>query len=710
MLRLFASIGALLYAFGCGGAAIQPGSLDHVHPSAGVPTQITQANFPGSVRLYHTLGADHPDRIGLRDQLIGQLALQSQALMDEGDYDAVVEHFAAMTELLLPIDFSRSDLPENLEPVARFVADHGSPRGEEAAVMSALLVLSRLRPDEETHQNEYRLIQRWGRNARRSLGGDIEAVSKLIEVWTEHADLTPSPEVLETAASLHSERRAAILAALESGADGFPLRLRSISPHLIRRAPLDVASIFLEHGIVEVAIERVEAMGDISGTEVRLLRTLRDARGGGRSGDDAILELAELFLTARPQVSFGLCRSGMQRNSDSPVFPTCLARVATVQERLADATAWYARAIELGPDQRALYDEALSQLDEFLEAGLFRGNPNEARLLARNADAILEARLERWPESAPPVARERLQFLVGMLEMNAGNTSAARSHLQASLEAGENSGALLQLGLLQERTGNVNEAARLYRRALDLTPHDQREGSARRAELLEHLGDAFLATGSRRQAIRMYREALSIWGDILPTIRGPASAMVYVRQGVLFDRIDAPEQAEQAFRRAMYAAPTWREPYAGILSHLVASRPNIDLANDVFRRAQRQLSLAPEWKVYFALWVKAVAGRDGAQVDPEVDRLLTDMAESSAWWGRLALFGAGELAYDTLLEEASGLGEQTEAHFYEGARLLAQGDLAGADALFRRVLETNMVSFYEFLMAKKLITKTGDSP
>ena len=59
--------------------------------------------------------------------------------------------------------------------------------------------------------------------------------------------------------------------------------------------------------------------------------------------------------------------------------------------------------------------------------------------------------------------------------------------------------------------------------------------------------------------------------------------------------------------------------------------------------------------------------------------------------------------YDDLLTVASSLGEETEALFYEGTRLYVGGDRDKATAQFQRVLDTNMVSFYEFEMARKLL-------
>ncbi len=91
------------------------------------------------------------------------------------------------------------------------------------------------------------------------------------------------------------------------------------------------------------------------------------------------------------------------------------------------------------------------------------------------------------------------------------------------------------------------------------------------------------------------------------------------------------KEAADAFELAMQAAPDNRETYAQILSYLVVAQPDPELAESIVQRAQRQLTLDPEWKTYFSLWAKAVAGRAHAASPGEVDRLLNRLARSEAW-------------------------------------------------------------------------------
>jgi hypothetical protein len=107
--------------------------------------------------------------------------------------------------------------------------------------------------------------------------------------------------------------------------------------------------------------------------------------------------------------------------------------------------------------------------------------------------------------------------------------------------------------------------------------------------------------------------------------------------------------------------------------------------------------------VYFTLWIQLITARAGQPPAEDHADLLRRLGDSSNWWGKLASFGAGGLDYAGLMSVASSIGEETEALYYEGSRLFIAGDRQAARDQFQRVLDTKMVSFFEYEMARKLI-------
>lgn len=693
----------LLVLVGCGG---QAGNL--AYGGAGGAPSITDENLHEMERAFWRMAPGDPARVAWRDALVAHRSAKSAEVIARGNYDEVVGHLAELTTLLTPSDVEAGRVPDALAPLARWVIEHGGRRGDEGRVMGALVLLAAIDGD-EAHRAERDRIAGWGRDARRRIENPIERYGELIQVWEQYEELAPAPEVLATLARLYVEQRDAIAGTFGAEGQGaraarrLSLRDLQLAPHLVRRAPLDVAAVYLRHGDLDHAIEHVRAMGDGGDMQAELVTILERARQHDDAGAHALDELARGFARARPNVAAAICRLGARRFPQDARFPLCLARVAIEEGEPARATGWYAEAVRLAPTDREAYDEALGRLGQMIEEGAMSSNPGQTRVIARHALEILDERIRRWPENTAPLERDALLLAIARAEMSHGNVAEARERLTASLAARETQEAHEALGLLLERTGQSREAADHYRRALDMVDGSGMEGTANRAELLEHLGDAFRQSGEARQAERMYRQSLELWDQLLSVVQGPRAAVVQVRRGVLLSRLEDLQAAEEAFVAAMEASPSWREPYAAILSHLVIAQPNLELAHRVLRRAQFQITLEPEWKVYFALWVQAIAARASAEPESDVVALFADASNGDSWSARLASFGRGQLDYDALLGAASSRGERAEAQFYQGARLLGSGDVEGARALFRQVLETGMVSYYEYVMAQELL-------
>ncbi|MGB8332358.1 MAG: tetratricopeptide repeat protein [Polyangiales bacterium] len=662
------------------------------------PEPIPQAEYPDAARRFMRMSPDDRERVELRDRLISTVLSQAQSLADVGDYEGTVREVRRLTTFVSPSEYAAGALPKYLEPVAKYIADQSGRLGDEGYALAANFMLQRLTGD-EVYQRRYDTVASWGRESRANLDTISEQYAGLISVWTDHANLTPAPEVLDTLAGLHIAGRDAVSA--ESAEDRH--RLGIAGERQLRLAPLNVAAVYLEYGDIKSAISRVESMGPGGELQLRLLDLLRTARTADEAGAAATFELGEGYRVARPEVAEGLCRASLLRFPQDYRFPTCMARVAADSEQFADSTAWYVIAIELAPEMIELYDEALDQLDEFIETRLTDPHPERSGALARGAETILAERQKRWPDSKPPIESNQLEFLIGMLEMNAGRADEAQQRFERSLQNDEDPAVLAQLGLLLERTGRPTEAARHYRRALELTPSDSLADDLRRAELRESLGNTARAEGNTGEMTAQYNRALKAWNEARGQVDGPTGALVEMRRGVLLDELGRHDEAVDAFQNAMSYAPQWRDVYATILSHLVTAEPDLELASTVWRRSQLHLTLPPEWKVYFTLWIQFITARAGRPPVQDHTELLRRLGGGANWWGKLASFGAGDLDYAGLMSVASSLGEETEALYYEGTQLYIAGDRDGARTQLQRVLDTKMVSFFEYEMARKLL-------
>ncbi|MCA9534743.1 MAG: hypothetical protein KC593_13720 [Myxococcales bacterium] len=671
---------------------------------------LDEASFPPTRRAFHGLQLDDPRRESDRARLFDYLDAVGRPLVAGDDYDALLEHFAACTDLLIPSDYEQGRVPASLAPVALRIVELGSPRGDEGPVLGALEVLRRIvieAPQDggRSAEEQYQQVAEWGRTSREALPDFMQRYSSLIDVWEVHARYSASPSVLDTLAQLHIDRRDFVLrAASETGMQGLLADYPPSLPLQIGRiAPIDVVAVYLRVGDVDGAIRKIREMGLRGRTEAQLLELLQAAQGRSTAGAEALVQLAEAYGRSRPETAQGICRRGLRDYPRDTRFPECLANVEATAEHFEDATAWYVVAIALDPENRSLYDEALAQLNEFIERGVFDEDPSSGRALTAHARRLLEERRRRFPSSPAPVTVAQIEFLAAMVELHGGNTDGAREHFLASLEAGPLNDVLREFGILETRLGNAAPAAELLRRALDHTLGESLEVNVQRAGLLHELGDAFHVARNSAQAQRMYRQALDLYDAALPQLSAQGLAFVQARRGVLLSKLGSPDAARAAFLAAVDASPLDREPYMVAMMQLTTATEDVALMRELYRRALLNLGLPPEWKVYFALWTQFVAQRAGEESGEEIDAVLARFARHTPWYGRLAAFGAGEIDGAALAAAAATAGQRAEAHFYAGARATAQGRVDEARAAYDAVFATGMVNYVEYQMGRALV-------
>ena len=291
-----------------------------------VPERIDASNAADSLRLYHGLPRDARGREGLRAALVDYFNREAGPIAESDDLDAIAQHVVTLIDLFTPDDLERGNVPDSLAPLARALVEKGQRLGREGRVLAGLRILRAIE-DSDALQAEYAEVATWGRDARANLSTGFERYSELIEVWDEHARLSPAPEVLHTLAELHVQRRDAIVEAFREGAQ-MMLRMGPLTNQVMRLAPLDVAAVYLRHGDLASAITHIRAMGDGGETEERLLRVLDRARGSDELAADALVELGEAYREVRPATGRGVCREGARRFREDARFPTCLARLA----------------------------------------------------------------------------------------------------------------------------------------------------------------------------------------------------------------------------------------------------------------------------------------------------------------------------------------------------------------------------------------------
>jgi len=692
----------LVLALGaCASAPVKPAVTPRL---VVVPARVTAQNFAETQRHFNSARPNTKEFEQLRAGLLEYLTEESQQVLAAGNYDDVLQHVSKVTALYSPEEIAEGHVPAMLEPLCRFILDEGEKRADEGSVLGALLLLHKLDPDSDAYESYYTRLKEWGISAREILPDPMGLEDELIRVWTRHAQIAPTPEVLSALARRHIEERARFVRRFQMAEGRFTLSAREFEH--IQNKSFDIAGVFLRFGDVASSLSHLKAAGAAGSLDARLIEQLEQSREEGQEGADALLGLAAApaYRLGDPDVSQGICELGTRAYPVDPRFLVCLGNLAATKEDVEGAVAFYSHAIELAPDDRGLRDAYLYDLYGLLTESAFEVKPTHVQAIADHLIATLSDRLSRWPDAAPPVPPSKLYLAVALAHMNAGQAAEAEARLRDSLRFEETMTAYYQLGNLLSRLGRTAEAAVEYQAAIRLVGDDDDLAVLdEKAELFERMGDAQRMAGKNAEALLAYKEGLALWDSMLPRLRGVQAGFAQVRRGVLLNRLQQHEEARKAFELALQDAPGMAETYKGILAHLVMMEPDQELALEVFRHAQNQLRLEPEWKVYLALWMQIVAGRGKVQVPEEALHTLEDYAGDSTWWAQLSAFGAGKLSYEELLQSASDPGQRAETAFYGGARQLLAGDVQAARALFEQVLVTRMVNFYEYLMAQELL-------
>ena len=207
------------------------------------------------------------------------------------------------------------------------------------------------------------------------------------------------------------------------------------------------------------------------------------------------------------------------------------------------------------------------------------------------------------------------------------------------------------------------------------------------------------ALGKDKEAEKTYRDAISAWESAaIPSELGPEKA---VRQGVIYDRLGNRSESQKRFRQAIREDPNRSETYNQLLSFLVIAG-RLEDAKEFFRLAYNQDRIEVMWKIYYSLWVEGLSLRQG-NGSFDLAREYLEFSRVNTWQGKLARFFSGKMTFEDLNKEAVNNGQRVEATYYSALMALGQGKKGDAEALFTKVIDSNLLGFFEYRMARSIL-------
>jgi tetratricopeptide (TPR) repeat protein len=282
-----------------------------------------------------------------------------------------------------------------------------------------------------------------------------------------------------------------------------------------------------------------------------------------------------------------------------------------------------------------------------------------------------------------------------------------------------------QLANLAVKRGDPQQAIVLLRQALDTRernapPEDTLPYVEGQARLAFTLGNAYEITANLADARRAWATAARGWERLmLEQIRRrnpTAAAEATFEVARIYYLLGRREEGLRKFDEAIAHDEDRDQSYLDAIAFLV-QRGESAPALEIFRRAlsRSNRSISEYVKVYASLWILDLTRRSGGTADAGATAYLRGIAgrkimlrppRTAAWYSDLARFAVGQLDYPALLAKADTAGKRAEAYFYEAMRRLSSGKSDEAHALWSKVMETQMLSFFEFEMAARYL-RTG---
>jgi tetratricopeptide (TPR) repeat protein len=720
--------------------------------------------------LYQALPASSPEQPRLRakllDYLLGPIATldaerlrKNPALLgNEDDFERLADSFHDALETFAPEEMWTPGGPR-VSPGERtllvasaklLVAAH-SPRGNELPVAMGLFVLQAL--DGNTPDWAARLSQlfSWldagaqlaaGAQGPRHLSSPNDILESVAAVW-------PSPPVLDQLSSLVFARQERVAGILRrplgsgEGARGLLSELL-IDTESLSNLAVAAASFYVRCGQFARASAIAGRLAEKPGDDPEFRQLVAAAAAPGAKAAD-YLALARRFLprgdlfhgtsTDRldPATALGVLRQGLGVYPTDTELLLAAARVA----RLVAAPLLSLRYLDEGTAalvaQKANADTIAELTAERMELAFLRLkmhiDPDRMAAAEREAESLRrqfgEAR-RRFGGGRIKLDDNDIDSALASGLVDAGQIDKATPLLERASRATEPSVEVTrQQANLALKRGQPQQAINLLRNALSVRERNAPaedtlpyvEGQARLSFLL---GNAHDVTAHPDDARKAWAAAARGWERLmLEQIRRKnlsSSAEATFEVGRLYYLLGRRDEGVRKFDEAIAQDEDRDQSYLDAIAFLV-QRGESDAALDIFRRALARpgRGISEYVKVYASLWIVDLTQRSANAADPGALAYLRGIAgrkvalrppRAAAWYTELARYATGQLDYAGLLAKADTPGKRAEAYFYEAMRRLSQGQSEAAHALWSKVMETKMLSFFEFEMASRYL-RTG---
>lgn len=673
----------------------------------------TLDDFETTYNAYALVPEGSPRRAEYRAVMLPFLYAYLDAAIDDGDAGEALSALQYTVSLFTPVELRASESLPGLARRADAVYTLVAKRGDEEPSMLCMAVAEHFGDaalKKEAVEN-FELIERWLVNNGPYADDPLLREEGLERTLEQVSALFPSPFVVQRLEDLYISRYeiAKAGAASRSVVSSVAMRRQQITGYLLLRLHLRADD--LEGAVA--SLERVEVdvpVATLGEMTTEAMQTRRSAT--------PLLTLADQFAPepgadpADPYVTQGwgivdnLSRRAVRTHPEDAYAHLMRAR-ALANAGLREAAVTHLRwSIDRKED---VFDawQALAQLQQDVLEDLAERDPQRALSMLADVETMHARATELWRDRPVRPGLPEAFYTVAEGLYQSGDVTQSAKLLERSLAIEPAPSTLDLLGTIALKRGELGPARSHYKALEDLPYADELSQLQWEARARQQLAEIELRDGKEAAAAKHLRVALRHNNDLLA--RAAASPRVraerYVERGKILFTLGDVRAAMADFRKAADLDPVGIKVYADPLRLMVAYG-HFDEASEVFRRAMSQASLSDNLKLYFSLWINELALRQGRPAPTEAAAFLRDYQGTS--WGRaLSQHARGSIDFDALLRAADNRGERAEAYFYEGLHRWRSGNGKGGTDMMNKVVETQMMGFFEFDMAQRYLRWGG---
>jgi tetratricopeptide (TPR) repeat protein len=666
-------------------------------------------SFETAFGVFVGLPLDHPSRATIRAKLLDYALRVTDQALDAQDAGEALRALQLAVSLFAPRELNGPTPHAALAASAQRLYSTAAAEGRETPAVFCLAVLHQFGSESERKTAEigWVEIEEWI-----DRGGEFAAapgqLTDVVTVLEQTVSVFPTAWSVDRLTAQHLRTYQAAIDA-PYGEYGRALRRRAeFTGYLLARIHLRAD----DPQAARAVLDQLEGNDETAHLQSMLAAAL-DEGGSASDRRDAYVRLIAYFqpaeegalppwvITQTWGIVANLARRVLTETPEHAFANLAMGRSLRALGLSSAAIGFYERSLAGDEDLFETWSELASLYQERLDT-LAREN-GDARAHLDAVEAFHRRGAKLWRNRAIEPSLARAYVTVAASLYDSGEIAESRTLASRSLELEPTAAAHDLVGSIDHHRGELKAARSRFEAIIDM-PF---EGPAERVhwEIAAHLRlsdiaaegkDAARARKHLKAALRHLNTVLSY--RLAESERG----LRHVERGRVFFRLGEIELAMADFRSAASVSPADPRAYVDPLV-LAIEHGYYDEALEVYGRTMAQPAIGAPLKLYATLWIRELGSRLGRGEVEGVESYLSAY-RGDQWPGRLAAHARGELTLDELLAAANDRGERAEAYFYEGLREFGGGSIEAGLELMSNVLETEMMSFFEYEMARHYVS------